>query len=148
MAKMGASLVLAAYVVVVGGGFITWQLFDMWPTSVRFEKMLLLALLLLPYGLGEELLVRSFAKQGGAADPLIALVVWRLGLLVAILGGISYFATGDILLVLLGIPLLLLSLVEYFFSTTLYQALGSVYGAALLKAILLGWFIAVVFPLR
>jgi dienelactone hydrolase len=148
MAKIGASLVLAAYVVVVGGGFITWQLFDMWPTAARFEKMLLLALLLLPYGLGEELLVRSFAKQGGAADPLIALLVWRLGLLVAILGGVSYFATGDILLVLLGIPLLLLSLVEYFFSTTLYQALGSIYGTALLKAILLGWFIAVVFPLR
>jgi hypothetical protein len=38
--------------------------------------------------------------------------------------------------------------VEFFFSSVLYRALGSAHADALLKAILLGWFIATVFPLR
>lgn len=141
------AVALGAYVVFAGGWFANWQLFDLWPTPGRFLKMLLLALVLLPYTSGEELLTRTFAKQHGSS-PLSALLVWRLGLFAAVAGGAWLLGTGQAMLVLLGLPFLLLSLLEYFFSTALYRALGSAYASGVLKAILLNWFIATAFPLR
>jgi len=48
----------------------------------------------------------------------------------------------------LGVPLLGLSLLEYFFSAALYRALWSAYANAVLKALLLAWIIATLFPLQ
>lgn len=61
--KVAAALALALYVILVCGGFLTWQLFDLYPIHPRLLRMLPLFLLFLPYALGEELLVRAYAKS-------------------------------------------------------------------------------------
>ncbi|MFQ5778763.1 MAG: alpha/beta fold hydrolase [Terriglobia bacterium] len=147
-ARAGVALGLAAYVIVVGGGFLTWQLFDFWPTPERFLRLLLLAALLLPYALGEELLVRRFAGPRHEGRALVAFLLWRTALLVALFFGVIALASGQALLLILSIPLLLLSLVQHFFSAVLRRALGSAYASALFNALLLGWIIATLFPLH
>jgi hypothetical protein len=52
------------------------------------------------------------------------------------------------MLLLMVMPILTLSLLQHFFSATVYRSLGSAYAAAAFNAVLLGWFIATVFPLR
>ena len=138
---------LAAFVIVVGGGFITWQLFDFWPTLGRWARALVLLLVLFPYSLGEELLRRTFSKQGGKS-PLTPFLLWRLALLAAIAYGSLLLGTGEGLLVLVSVPLLLLSLVEYWLTETVQRSLGSVYAAAAFKTLLIAWFFASFFPLR
>ncbi len=138
---------LAAFVIVVGGGFLTWQLFDLWPTLGRWARALALLLVLFPYALGEELLRRTFSKQGGKS-PLTPFLLWRLALVTAIAYGALLLGSGEGLLVLASVPLLLLSLAEYWLTETTYRALGSVYAAAAFKALLLAWFFASFFPLR
>ena len=146
-AKLVITLPLVAYVVIAGAAFLTWQLYDIWPTPGRLVRALLLAVVLLPYALGEELLVRTYAKQA-TGRALSGLLLWRLGLLLAILFGAAALNSGASLLLLMTVPLAALSLVEFFFSSVLYRALGSAYADGLLKAVLLGWFVATVFPLR
>lgn len=147
-ASVGVALGLAAYLIVVGGGFLTWQLFDLWPTPGRWARMLLLLPILFPYALGEELLLRSVSKQARGTTALSTFLVWRLALLAAVLYGVLALGSGEDMLVILALPLVVVSLAEYFFSAALYRVLGSVYADATLKALLLGWFIATVFPLR
>jgi len=147
LARLLATVPLAAYLVLVGGAFLTWQLYDIWPTPGRLARAALLMAVLFPYALGEELLVRTYAKQA-TSRALSGLLLWRLGLLLAILLGAELLNSGAGLLLLMTVPLASLSLVEHFFTSTLYRALGSAYADGLLKAILLGWFIATVFPLR
>ena len=145
--KIAVALGLVAYLLLVGGGFLTWQLYDIWPTPGRFGRALLLTLLLLPYALGEELLIRTSTKQVGGR-PLGVRLIWRLGLLAAIFYGAGALGSGAGMLLLMVMPILVLSLVQHFLSEALYRSLGSAYAAAVFNAVLLGWFIATVFPLR
>jgi len=145
--KITVALGLVAYLLLVGGGFLTWQLYDIWPTPGRFGRALLLTLLLLPYALGEELLIRTSTKQVGGR-PLGVRLIWRLGLLAAIFYGAGALGSGAGMLLLMVMPILVLSLVQHFLSEALYRSLGSAYAAAVFNAVLLGWFIATVFPLR
>lgn len=142
-----AAVGLAAFVIFAGGGFLTWQLFDLWPTLGRWLRALALLLVFFPYALGEELLRRTFSKQRGKS-ALTAFLLWRLALLVSIAYGVLLLGTGEGLLVLVSVPLLLLSLVECWLTETTYRALGSVYAAAVFKTLLLAWFFASFFPLR
>lgn len=146
--KVSVALALAAYVVVAGGGFVTWQLYDLWPTPARLAKLLLLVPLLFPYALGEELLVRTFSKRHRGGTALSAFLLWRLALLASILFGVLVFTSGQGMLVVLAVPLLLLSVVEYYFAQALYRSVASAYANAVLKAVLLAWIFATVFPLQ
>lgn len=147
-AKMGGAAALAAFVIVVGGGLVTWQLFDLWPTLGRFGKMLLLVPLLYLYALGEELLGRTYAKGPRAPSAFDAFLAWRLALFAGIVYAAFFLGSGEPMLVVLGVPLLGLSLVEYFFSAALYRALWSAYANGALKALLLAWILATLFPLQ
>jgi dienelactone hydrolase len=144
--KIAVALGLAAYLLLVGGSFLTWQLYDIWPTPGRFARALLLTLILLPYALGEELLVRTCGKQVGG-KPLGVRFIWRLGLLTAIVYGAGALESGAGMLVLLVMPITVLSIVQHFFSEAVYRALGSTHAAAVFNAVLLAWFLATVFPL-
>jgi pimeloyl-ACP methyl ester carboxylesterase len=149
-ANLLAALALAAFVLLTAGTWLTWTLFDLWPTTGRWLRMLALFPLLFPYALGEELLRRAFSKQRGksALSALSAFLLWRLALLAAVVYGSLLLGTGEGMFLLLAGPLLLLSLIEYWLTETLYRALGSVYAAAAFKTLLLAWFFASFFPLR
>ncbi|MGH9787767.1 MAG: alpha/beta hydrolase [Candidatus Acidiferrales bacterium] len=142
-----AAAALAAAVIVAGGGFVTWQLFDLWPTPGRWARALALLLMFFPYALGEELLRRTFSKQGGKS-PLTPFLLGRLAVIVSVAYGVWLLGTGEGLLVLVAVPLLLLSFLEYWLAETVHRALGSVYAAAVFKTLLLAWFFASFFPLR
>jgi hypothetical protein len=142
-----AAFALAAFVILVGGGFLTWTLFDLWPTLGRWLRMPALLPALFPFALGEELLGRTFSKQRGKS-AFTAFLLWRLALLAAVLYGFLLLGTGEGLILLLAVPLLLLSLAEYWLAETVQRALGSVYAAGAFKTLLLAWFFASFFPLR
>ncbi|HSC77273.1 MAG TPA: hypothetical protein VLB32_01815, partial [Candidatus Acidoferrales bacterium] len=146
-ANLLVGVLLAAYVIVAGGGFVTWQMFDLWPTVGRWLRFLPLLPLLFPYALGEELLRRTFSKHRDHS-PLTAFVLWRLALLGAMAYGVLLLRSGQGMIVLHALPLFLLSLLEYYFAETLHRALGSAWACALLKTLLLAWFFAAFFPLR
>lgn len=144
---VATAVFLAAYLLLAGGVFLTWQLYDFWPTPGGFLRAIFLLAVLFPYALGEELLLRTYSKQDHARG-LSGLLLWRLGLWTAILFAALVLESGAGLLLLMTLPLAFLSLLEYFFLATLYRSLHSAYADAVLKVILLAWFIAVVFPLR
>ncbi len=147
-ANLLVALGLALYVILAaGGGFVTWQVFDLWPTSARWLRFLPLLPLLFPFALGEELLRRTFSKHRDHS-ALTAFVLWRLALLASIAYGVFLLGSGQGMIVLHALPLFLLSLLEYYFAETLYRALGSAWACALLKTLLLAWFFAAFFPLR
>ncbi len=147
-ANLLVGVLLAAYVVAgAGGGFVTWQLFDLWPTSTRWLRFLPLLPLLFPFALGEELLRRTFSKHRGHS-PLTAFVLWRLALLASVAYDILLLGSGQGMIVLHALPLFLLSLLEYYFAETLYRSLHSACACAVLKTLLLAWFFAAFFPLR
>jgi len=104
---------LAAFGILAGGGFFTWQLFDLWPTPGRLARALALLLVFFPYALGEELLRRTFSKQRGKS-PLTAFLLWRLALLASIAYGVLLLGTGEAMILLIAVPLLFLSLVEHY----------------------------------
>jgi len=147
-AKTGAAVLLAVYVIFAGGGFVTWQLFDLWPTFGRFGKMLVLVPILLPFALGEELLGRTYAKAPRSPSAFDAFLAWRLALFAGIVYGALVLGSGEQMLVVMAIPLLGLSLLEYFFAAALYRTLWSAYAGAVLKTLLLAWILATLFPLQ
>jgi len=145
--NLAVATLLAAYVIVAAGGFVSWQIFDLWPTPARWLRFLPLLPLLFPFALGEELLRRTFSKHRDHS-PLTAFVLWRLALLASVAYGSLLLRSGQEMIVLHSLPLFLLSLVEYYFAETFHRALGSPYSCAALKTLLLAWFIAAFFPLR
>ncbi len=138
---------LAAYIIVVSGGFVTWQLFDLWPTVSRWGRLVLLLPLLFPFALGEELLRRTFSKHRDHS-ALTAFLLWRLALLGSVAYGILLLRSGQGMILIHALPLFLLSLIEYYFAETLHRALQSTYACAVLKTLLIAWFLAAFFPLR
>ena len=138
---------LAAHVIILVGGFVTWQIFDLWPTTGRWVRFLPLLALLFPYALGEELLRRTFSKYRDRS-PLTAFLLWRLALLGSIAYGAFLLHSGQGMILVHALPLFLLSFIEYYFAETLYCALHSAYACAMLKTLLLAWFFAAFFPLR
>ncbi len=145
--KVAAAAVLAACLLVPTALFLTWQLYDFWPTPRRALTALFVLPLAFVYSLAENLLVRTCARRQGAT-PFGVRMVWRAPLLVAIAYGVLALGSGAVLLVLMAVPLALVSLLQHFFSEAVYRALSSVYACAVFDAVLLAWFLACVFPLR
>jgi dienelactone hydrolase len=146
-AGLAVAVGLAAYLVVAGGGFLTWQLFDLWPTPSRWIKLAALALALCPFAIGEATLRRSFARAGRGRD-LTAFLLWRAGLLAAVLYAALVLDSGQGMLLLMTVPLLLLSLVQYYFLAVVERTVGGAAPAAVLNAVLAAWIIATIAPLR
>lgn len=146
--KAAAALALALYVILACGGFLSWQLFDLWPTGGRLLQMLPLVPLLFPYALGEELLVRAYAKGAREERALSGFLLWRAAVLAAIVFGAIVLGSGTGMLVLMAFSLTLLTLAEGIFTAALYYTLGSSYACAVFKSLYLAWLFATVFPLR
>lgn len=147
LTRVGLALLLAAYLVGAGGSFMSWQLFDIWPTWGRLARFPVLLVLLFPYVLGEEILLRTFARRGDSGAHFRAFLLWRVVLLGTIVYAAKAFPGPAGLLVLLIVPLLVLSLILYFLSDVLYRVSGSPYAVAAFNLVLLAWFVATVFPL-
>ncbi len=140
---MAWALGLAA--MLVFGAWLNWQLDDAWMNGPRWLRFPFLVIYLLPYFVAEELaLGPPEASRGGRRSVLF--LALRLELWLALLLALVAFSSGQILILLLAVYLLLFSVVQRLGSDAVRRRTGSAAAAAVFGAILGAWFVAAVFP--
>jgi pimeloyl-ACP methyl ester carboxylesterase len=126
-------------------GWFELTLSEAWLNAARWARFPFFVLVVLPYHLAEELLLGSPQRLAGwrrvAAGLSLRLIAW-----VAILIGIFYFHSGEVLLALLAPYFALLSVLQRRAMDIVRMGTGSAAAAALFGAILLAGFCLVIFP--
>jgi pimeloyl-ACP methyl ester carboxylesterase len=141
-----AALVGLAFLLGIGA-WLNWRTADLWlnaPRWLRFAALLPVAWLfcfaeevtLGPVGVGCRRALRFFVSVGVRAEFWLACLVAYFA-----------FASGQVLIVVLGPSLGLFSILQRLGTDALRRHTGSAAAAALFGAILAAWFIAAVFPL-
>ncbi len=157
--------VLGLIVMVAVGAWLNWQLTDAWMTVARWMRWIPLVFVALPYHLAEELALGApresdtSAPQSKRKGPvsqtaeyirrrrMVLFLAVRLVLWLALLFALFAFRSGQILVPLLAVYLVLFSLLQRLGMDAVRQRTGSITAAALFGAILAAWFVAAVFPL-
>ncbi len=137
---------LSLATVLAFGAWLTWQLTDAWMNAARWWRFVAATLVCLPYFLAEELALGPPAA-GKRRGRFALFLVLRLELWLALLLALYAFRSRQILVVLLAIYLLLVCVAQRGASDAVRRRTGSLTAAAMIGAILTGWFIAAVFPL-
>ena len=114
---------------------------NLWPGSMRVVPILSSALMLFPYYLAEELLVRN----GHRRRTLLYWSLARLGWLTAL--GLGLILSAPAALGLMLPFLVLLALIGGYLSDTLYRICGNPLVGAVMQAISLGWVFGMLGPL-
>lgn len=142
-AAMACALGMAA--MLVFGAWLNWQLDDAWMNGPRWLRFPFLLIYLLPYFVAEELALGppEASRSGGRSGLFLAL---RLELWLVLLLALVAFSSGQILILLLAVYLLLFSVVQRLGSDAVRRRTGSAAAAAVFGAILGAWFVAAVFP--
>lgn len=144
---MGATLGLVA--ILAFGAWLNWQLADGWMNAARWARFPLLACVLLPYCLAEEMalgspvglkLGRRFGRFG--TYLLLRFILW-LAAAYTVFSGLS----GALLMVFFFAYLALFSIGQRLGADAVRRRTGSAAAAAFFSAILGAWFIAAAFPL-
>jgi pimeloyl-ACP methyl ester carboxylesterase len=137
--------VLAIFLILSVGGWLNWQITDLWMNSVRWLRFIPLVAACFPFYLAEE---SALGPPGVARARRWALfIALRLVSWGAMVAAIFVFATPHILILLMGVFLALLALAQRFGADAVRRRTGSATAAALYSAILGGWFIAAVLPI-
>jgi pimeloyl-ACP methyl ester carboxylesterase len=129
--------------------FTVWlelSLYEAWLTVAKWARFPLLVVVVLPYHFAEETFLgpvtgRRRGWRRLASGLLLRLVAWS-----ALLLGIFYLHSGEILLVLLAPYFLLLHVLQRRGMDIVHQETGSAAAAAVFGAILLAGFCLVIFP--
>jgi hypothetical protein len=129
--------------------FSAWfelSIYEAWATAARWARFPLLFVLLLPYHFAEEICLgpADAAKPGRrlATGLSLRLVLWA-----ALVVGVFYLRSGEILLVLLVPYFALLFVLQRRGMDLVRQETGSAAAAAVFGAILLAGFSMVIFPI-
>jgi pimeloyl-ACP methyl ester carboxylesterase len=129
--------------------FSAWfelSIYEAWATAARWARFPLLFVLLLPYHFAEEICLgpADAAKSGRrlATGLSLRLVLWA-----ALVVGVFYLRSGEILLVLLVPYFALLFVLQRRGMDLVRQETGSAAAAAVFGAILLAGFSMVIFPI-
>jgi len=121
------------------------SLYEAWLTPAKWARFPFLFVVLLPYHFAEETFLGPVTARSGwgrlAAGLLLRLVAWS-----ALVLGIFYLHSGEILLVLLAPYFLLLHALQRRGMDIVRQETGSAAAAAVFGAILLAGFCLVIFP--
>lgn len=145
---MAAVLGFAAFLAV--GAWLNWQLTDAWMNGARWLRFVFLVLLLWPYCFAEETALGGLSERGEYRRRIVrfgCFLFLRLILWLACVFALFLFASGQILILLLGVYLAAFSILQRLGTDAIRRRTGSPAAAALFGAILAAWFIAVVFPL-
>lgn len=136
----------AAMLLILVTGWLELTMTEAWLNAARWARFPFVFLAILPYHLAEELLLGSPEKLAGwrrlAAGLSLRLVAW-----VAILAGVLYLHSGEVLLALLAPYFVLLSFLQRRGMDSVRANTGSPAAAALFGAILLAGFLLVIFPI-
>lgn len=122
------------------------SIYEAWATAARWARFPLLFALLLPYHFAEEICLgpadaAKFGRRGAAGLSL------RLALWVALVAGVFYLHSGEILLVLLVPYFALLFVLQRRGMDIVRQETGSAAAAAVFGVILLAGMCMVIFPI-
>ena len=142
-----AAAVLAFAMFLAAGGWLNWQLADMWmnaPRWLRFAELLPVAGI---FCLAEETVLGGVAKGTPRALRYFISLTLRLELWLACLLAYYRLANAEVLILILFFALAGFSALQRLATDALRARTGSAIGAALFGAILAAWFIAAIFPL-
>ncbi|MGH9757971.1 MAG: alpha/beta hydrolase [Candidatus Acidiferrales bacterium] len=149
--KNVASFVIAAVLgmatILIVGAWLNWQLDDAWlnaPRWLRFAAILPVAWI---FSFAEEVLLGPAQTGAKCAERFAVFLLLRLELWLACLFAAYYLASGEVLIILLILPLALFSILQRLATDAFRQRTGSAAAAALFAGILAAWLIAAVFPL-
>jgi hypothetical protein len=136
-----ATLAAVAVVVLTFGVPTQLYLLNYFPPPVRLPVFVLVAAAMLPYFLADEYLVR----RSGA--PPAAYLLTKI-LLISTIGVVIIARPGQLLFLIVVMPLLCAYLAVYgLYSTLLYRRTGTVRVGAVANALLFAWIVTVTFPL-
>lgn len=130
------------------GAWLDWQITDMWLNGPRWWRFAVLVPLVLPYFVAEELALGTpEAQWPGRLRRFMRFVMLRTLLWLAMLLGIVWLHSGQVLIVLLVIYLAAFSIAQRVGMDGVRRRTGSATAAAVYGAILAAWFIAAAFPI-
>lgn len=133
-------------VVLLLGGWMSWQITDLWMTTARWLRFFPMALLtFVHFWLEESTLGAPGANQRRLRFGLF--LVLRAILWGALLFALVVLQSGQILILLMALYMLLIALLQRRGADLVWRHTGSAAAAALFSAMLAAWFLAAVFPL-
>lgn len=138
---------LSLAAIVAFGAWLNWTLTDAWPIGARWLRLVVLVPVSLPYFAAEEVALGPPTRPHRARRFLLFLFL-RLVPWLAMIFAFYFLASGDILILLLGIFLTLFSIFQRLGADAMRRRSNSATATALFDAILAAWFIAAVFPMR
>jgi pimeloyl-ACP methyl ester carboxylesterase len=145
---MAAVLGFAAFL--AAGAWLNWHVTYAWMNGPRWLRFVFLVPLLWPYCFAEEVTLGEPPKREEHRRRMLRFAFFlllRLILWLACVFALFLFASGQILILLLGVYLATFSILQRLGTDAIRRRTGSPAAAALFGAILAAWFIAVVFPL-
>lgn len=145
VALMAAILALA--IMFSMGGWLNWEIDDAWMNAPRWLRFLGVLPAAWLFFYSEEILLGPVGKGRRRAKRFAVFLALRALLFSACAFAVFHLASGQVLILLLGIPLFLLTVLTRLGSDSLRARTGSATAAALFGAILAAWFAAAVFPL-
>lgn len=129
------------------GGWLNWQLTDLWMNSARWLRFAALLPLIFVFTFAEETVLGPVQEGRQRALRYMVFLLLRSEIWLACLLAFYELNSGEFLILLLAVFFALFSLLQRLAADALRRRTGSVVAAALFSAILLAWFTAAVFPL-
>ncbi|HVB58802.1 MAG TPA: alpha/beta fold hydrolase [Candidatus Acidoferrales bacterium] len=145
--KIGAAAVLGMAAMLAAGGWLNWQLTDLWLNGARWLRFAALLPGAWIFCFAEEVLLGTVGKGKHRALRYGVSLALRLELWLACVLAYYELASGEALIGLLVIGMAVFSAVQRLGTDGLRHRTGSATAAAVFDAILSAWFIAAVFPL-
>ncbi len=139
------SAALSMLFILTVGGWLNWQVTDLWMDSARWLRFLPLVAFCFPFYLAEEFALGP--PEGPGLRRWALFIALRLVTWAAMVAALFVFLTPHILILLMGVFLALLALAQRFGADAVRRRTGSAAAAALYSAILGAWFIAAVLPI-
>ncbi|MGC1129031.1 MAG: alpha/beta fold hydrolase [Candidatus Acidiferrales bacterium] len=143
--SISALLAFAAFLAV--GAWLNWQLADLWMNAPRWLRFAALVPLLWIFCYAEEVVLGPSEHGAKRAIRFGMFLLLRFELWLACTFAVYKLASGQVLIPLLVIPLLLFSILQRMGTDSMRRRTGSAAAAALFGAILCAWFVAALFPL-
>ena len=145
--KVFFGIALGLATILAFGAWLNWQLDDAWMNAPRWWRLAAIFPVAWLFCFAEEAVLGPVGKGRKRAGRLVLFLVLRLELWLACIFALYTLSSGQILILLMVTPLALLSFLQRLGADAYRLRTGSATGAVAFSAILLGWFLAAVFPL-
>ncbi len=147
---MAMGIVLGLATMLAFGAWLNWQSTDAWLNAPRWLRFIFLVPLSWPYFFIEEVALGAppeIPLRGNRLLRFALFLLLRLVLWLACIFALYAFTSGQILVLIVGLYLALVSILQRLGCDAVRRRTGSPTAAAAFGAILAAWFIAAVFPL-